>query len=93
MNPVVPKRGVPLFYVLPLAHLCACLTISVAKLDGWVYMFVVNFPVSTLLAMLAWRVDQPLLVFGVLGTLWWYLLGYNARFFFERLMAKIQGGR
>jgi hypothetical protein len=65
--------------------------ISVAKLDGWVYMFVVDFPVSTLLAMLAWSVEQPLLVFGVLGTLWWYLLGYNARCFSNGSWPRFKG--
>jgi hypothetical protein len=37
-------------------------------------MVYVDFPLSFLLLGLARRFDNGLIVFGVFGTLWWYLL-------------------
>jgi len=58
---------------LPLLHLGACITVELANLP-WMYMVYVDFPLSFLLLGLAWRFDNGLIVFGVFGTLWWYLL-------------------
>lgn len=60
--------------LLPVIHLCACIAITVARLDGWGFMFVVDLPFSILVAALPWyNVPLPW-AFGTLGTLWWYVL-------------------
>lgn len=70
-----PKNKFPLsVYLLPLLHLCACVLITVANIDGWGAMFVVDLPVSLLIAPLPWYSIHPLVAFGILGTLWWYVL-------------------
>jgi hypothetical protein len=69
----------PLVYLLPAMHLCACLVVSAARIEsGWEQMIKVDFPFSILLAALTWRLEHPLLWFGLLGTLWWYLLSWVA---------------
>ena len=67
------------FYLLPLAHLGACLWVALARsgfgiLPAWMPIVTVDFPVSILLFALVWRFGHPLLWFGVLGTLWWIFL-------------------
>lgn len=70
----------PLVYLLPLAHLCACIAIKVADLESGVhYLIYVDFPLSLLLVVLGWRRDNFLLWFSTLGTLWWYFLSYVAQ--------------
>jgi hypothetical protein len=60
--------------LLPIIHLCACIVISIAGLEGWGVMFIVDLPFSILIAPLPWyNVPLPW-AFGVLGTLWWYFV-------------------
>jgi len=64
-----------LVYVAPILHLCACLTIALLRLEsGWHYMTIVDFPVSILAIALSYNFHHPLILFGVIGTMWWYLL-------------------
>jgi len=66
-----------LIWILPAVHLSACVAISLGNLTtGWEQMIKVDFPISLLLVGLTWRLDHPLLWFGTLGTLWWWLLGF-----------------
>jgi hypothetical protein len=63
---------------LPAAHLCLCLAIEfgVYQAEGswaWFLVFLTDFPLSILLLPFANRAGY-LVVFGVAGTLWWYLL-------------------
>ena len=68
-------RGVSRLYLLPVAHLCACLWIEFARL-WWGPIIIVDFPFSLLLVALTWRFVYPMFWFGTLGTLWWCLLSY-----------------
>jgi hypothetical protein len=68
----------PLVFILPLAHLCLCFAIALGFIStegGWMWFpaFFVDFPFSILLLPLL-NVASPLLVFGILGTIWWYFL-------------------
>jgi hypothetical protein len=66
-----------LCYLLPALHLFACVWIQVAGvISGWEHLITIDFPFSIILVGLTWRFDHPLLWFGVLGTLWWYLLSF-----------------
>jgi hypothetical protein len=63
---------------LPGAHLCLCLAIGLGiyQAEGswaWFLVFLADFPLSIVLLPAANRAGY-LLVFGVAGTLWWYLL-------------------
>jgi hypothetical protein len=72
----MPKPRIPflLVYVLPFIHLCACLIVAFARIEtGWEQLIKFDFPFSIVLAGLTFRLDHPLIWFGILGTLWWYL--------------------
>lgn len=70
-------------YVLPIAHLCACLismsghVVPQLQFLGivWVFIVLVDFPVSAITYAIAWKHG---IVAGiwvvVVGTLWWYFL-------------------
>jgi len=75
---IVQRKALYWIYLLPVAHLCACLWINFAD-TAWMPIIFVDFPVSGLLLTLAWRLDYPMFWFGVLGTVWWCLLSYMAR--------------
>jgi hypothetical protein len=74
------RRGVRLAaqLALPAAHLCLCLAVELGVYGAegswaWFLVFLVDFPFSILLLPAANRAGY-LLVFGVAGTLWWYML-------------------
>ena len=82
MNNIRPakstKRSIWLL-VLPSLHLLTCFSIGLAHLDaGWGYMFVVDIPMSVIILAIAYNFNHPSLLFGILGTLWWYLLSRAA---------------
>ena len=67
------RRDRRLLYVLPLLHICCC--IATRMVDGpWMPVILSELPVGALLLGADWRFDYPLFWFGVLGTLWWYLI-------------------
>jgi len=71
-------------FLLPFLHLGACLAIWIGRIDtGWQKLLIVDFPFSIVLAGLMFRNVNPLLSFGVLGTLWWYLLSVILRRLFR----------
>jgi hypothetical protein len=73
-----------LVYLLPFLHLGGCVTIWAGHIDsGWQKLIIVDFPFSLVLVALLYRDDNPLLIFGVLGTLWWYVLSLLVRRFFS----------
>jgi hypothetical protein len=64
--------------VLPALHLCLCVATRVGMLAAegswaWFLVFLVDFPFSILLLPLL-KIADPLLVFGLLGTAWWFLI-------------------
>jgi hypothetical protein len=81
-------------HVLPFLHLSGCFVIALAHLDSaWGYMFLVDAPASVFVLALAYNHDRPLLLFGIIGTLWWYLLSYAAAFFWLRVSIAIRRRR
>ena len=71
--------------VLPAIHLAMCVYIQLSPSEGgwwWFPAFLVDLPFSILLMFVNYIVPSPLIVFGVLGTLWWYLIGVGARCLF-----------
>ncbi|HKM67929.1 MAG TPA: hypothetical protein VJX70_12250 [Candidatus Acidoferrum sp.] len=80
-------KGRLLVYLLPSLHICACLA-TVAMNSDWKYVGLVDYPVSIAAVGLAWHYNwPPFLLFGILGTLWWYLLSRAALFVFDRIMS------
>ena len=78
-----------LIHILPLLHICACLTVVFAHLQsGWEYLAVADTPMSVPIIALSYNYDHPLLLFGVLGTLWWYLLSRAADMLIRLLSAR-----
>ncbi len=78
MNDRWNKTAARAAFVLPALHLLLCIATRTGLLPSegswaWFLVFLVDFPFSILLLQLLNVVD-PLLVFGILGTLWWYLV-------------------
>ena len=79
MVPAYPRRRDAATLVLPALHLSLCVAIQLGVVPNsgewsiWFWMFVIDFPVSIPLIALD-RVPAAI-SFGVVGTLWWYLLG------------------
>ena len=80
------QPGVKWLWVLPAIHLAACLAIWIAHIESGVhYLIYADFPLSFLIVILGWRNDAFLLLFAVIGTAWWYAIGY----FGERLLKSL----
>lgn|GEM_PF-2265749 len=62
--------------ILPLMHICLCIgnAPSDTKVGYLLPLIYVDFPLSIVLLGLAWNSHYLFVWFGVLGTLWWYLL-------------------
>jgi hypothetical protein len=82
-----------LAHLLPIVHLAACSIFSLGYLVprwqylaiGWVFLNVIDFPVSVVALGLGWRHQFAGLVFYfIAGTSWWYLLGSKADKFLGR---------
>ena len=74
--------------VLPACHLGLCLATRVGLLASegswaWFLVFVIDFPISVLLLPLL-NITDPLLVFGLLGTAWWFLISKLALYAVKR---------
>jgi hypothetical protein len=66
-----------LVYLLPILHLGGCLAIWLThNLEN---MIVIDFPFSILFVALMYKGINPVISFGILGTLWWYLLSLAIR--------------
>ena len=88
-----PVRSI-FVHLLPALHLCACLTIALAVIGaGWQYMTMVDAPASVLVIALIYNFNHPLVLFGIIGTLWWYLLSFAVAFCWVRLSAAIRNRR
>jgi hypothetical protein len=80
----ISGRNPLMVYILPFLHLGACLAIWFGHIDtGWQKLIILDFPFSVILAGLMFRDVNPLLSFGVLGTIWWYLLSRMIRWLFR----------
>ena len=69
-----------LVYLLPFVHLGGCLAIWLTH--NLEYMIVIDFPLSILLVGLTYMGVNPVISFGILGTLWWYLLSLAIRWLY-----------
>jgi len=88
------SRAFLLVHILPVVHLSSCLVIALAHLDSaWRYMFWIDAPASGFILALAYNHDRPLILFGTIGTLWWYLLSFAAAFCWIRVSAAIRNRR
>jgi hypothetical protein len=77
-----------LVHILPLLHLCTCVIIAATHLvAAWGYMFWVDAPASVFILALAYNHIPPLILFGTIGTLWWYLISYTIHFGWIRISA------
>ncbi len=74
-------------YLLPLIHLCACLTsmvgLIVPRLQylgiAWSFIMLADLPISLVAYALGWKYSALAdLWIIVAGTLWWYLLSRAA---------------
>jgi hypothetical protein len=66
-----------LVYLLPLLHLGGCLAIWLTH--NLQCMIVIDFPLSILFVVLMYKGVNPVISFGIIGTLWWYLLSLAVR--------------
>ena len=79
-----------LVYLLPFVHFGACLVIWLGNItSGWQTLIVADFPFSLLLVGLLYRNDNPLIIFGLLGTLWWYVLSLLIRWLVRSASGRI----
>jgi len=69
--------------VLPLLHLIFCIYAEFFSRweGGWTYfpLFIMDLPFSLILMFLVYLVPSNFAVFGILGTLWWFVIGVLAR--------------
>jgi len=67
-------------HLLPLLHLCACFAIILGNFESaWEYLiFYIDYPISVFVVSALYSFDHPLILFGIMGTLWWYLLSWLA---------------
>jgi hypothetical protein len=72
----VPRTAY-LVYLLPVLHLGGCLAIWLTHNLG--YMLIIDAPFSALFLGLAYKGVNPVISFGILGTLWWYLISLVIR--------------
>jgi len=83
-----------LLHLLPFLHLCACFAIALARLDsGWQYLTMIDAPASVLVIALIYNFNHPLILFGIVGTVWWYLLSRAAEMIGSRVFATIRNRR
>lgn len=80
------KKLITLVYVAPFLHLCACLIIVALRLEsGWHYMTIVDVPASVFVIALLYNFGHPLILFGTIGSLWWYLLSLGVAYCLKSL--------
>jgi hypothetical protein len=83
-----------LVHLLPFLHLVACFVIAIAGLQrGWQYLWMIDVPASLLAMFLGYYFDHPLILFGIIGTVWWYLLSRAIEIFATRLWTALHRRR
>lgn len=64
---------------MPIIHLFLCGIVERGVIeDGWIFLSVVDLPISIFLFAEAFADGHPLFWFGIFGTLWWYLVSWAA---------------
>ena len=83
--------------VLPTLHLLWCVAIALGFVASegswtWFFVFVVDFPVSLIPLMLGSVSDVgPFLLFGTVGTAWWYLINRSLVYWAVNAFSKGRG--
>lgn len=82
---------------LPFLHLLLCVTTLSGRLyeEGswtWFLLFWLDFPFSIVMLPLIQYVHRGL-VFGILGTLWWFVLNLIIEYVFTSLKRRLIGRR
>ncbi len=70
-----------LIHLPPLLHLCFSVGITAPEpYAGWFWMGLnlFDFPFSIIFSALLYHSVNPMITFGIFGTLWWYFLSYKA---------------
>jgi hypothetical protein len=76
-------------YLLPFFHLCSCLVIGLARWDAaWGYLFFIDLPFSVVILAIAYNFQHPLVLFGILGTLWWYFVSCAAAMIYRGVIQR-----
>jgi lipoprotein signal peptidase len=85
----IQKHHSAWIYLLPSLHLCASAGIAFSKLTaGLLYLSYIDFPLSAILLWMTFRTGHPMICFGILGTLWWYLLSLVGLWFINRFIVE-----
>ena len=56
-------------------------------------MFFIDIPVSFLLFGLSYNFNHPAILYGLFGTLWWWLLSSGVGFLVSRVQAAVRKRR
>ena len=92
MNKPVQVMRQPQVYILPLVHLGACLAFGLLRVDSaWQYMAPIDVPASVFILALSYNYDHPVILFGAIGTLWWYLLSMALWVLGARVLGSFRG--
>jgi hypothetical protein len=88
------KKHSPLVFILPVLHLCLVVAIATELLEfegswGWFLVYLIDLPFSILLLFLG-HYAGPEILFGVLGTLWWYFLSMWASSLIDNLQNRLR---
>ncbi len=79
------------YYFPPLAHVCTCaLVAGLPNQVGVEPLVWIDFPASILILAATWSSDYPVLVFGILGSLWWYLVSRSVDIWRLRLIGHMR---
>jgi hypothetical protein len=73
-----------LLLILPALNLALCMKIQHDPSGDWFLAFLIDFPAS-IIAMFASYVMPAVLAFGIVGTIWWYYVGYFIRFLYRKI--------
>ena len=78
--------------ILPALHVILCVVVQLNPNEWqWFPVFVVDLPFSMLLRFLAFlKFLPPILIFGLFGTLWWYVVSLSIRFLYLKSKSTFQ---
>jgi hypothetical protein len=84
------RPSLPLL-VLPVLHLALCIVVQFTSSEGgwaWFPIYLVDLPFSYVLLFVGRFVPSGFVVFGILGTLWWYFISVFVRWFFRMIQQR-----
>jgi len=84
---ILPLATLPLA-ILPALHLLLCFCVLQQHFEGsWggFFIFLADYPFSILILLIADQLKLGIVALVVLGTLWWYFLGWIAIFLLRKI--------